>query len=437
MSVNMGRAQGASMFHTMAASGTSIAVSSLQPQGFTPFEGDAVMFSNGDVRQITGVSGSTVTLGEVMWSNKGDPGIGDAQLLNGDGDSIVDGATQAAVKGVLQAKNYYNLGAFDTYVSNGDGTGTVMVNTEMERFDGSENWGYNDSFNGRFHLNLKQECKAFVITQTKQFVKINQSLNLGTHEEDNSLYVASKVVYIRYDAANGNISEFKKWLSQNPLVIEYATVHSYSYKVIDAQPIRPANQEECVYWHEEWGKGLNLARSNGNVTTHGVTFTVAPNGIIANGTSTEATGGSSVYYLRIPVSELKGKTISLSGRTNDDLAIEGYWVDSNDSMHYFNGKGVVDGTPTFIPTDAKDVKVYLAVRGGTTANNVLFRPMLVASNRPYPYEPYNGDIIHENRVPLYITTESLSPAQTIGGDWESLGSFTTNTNQTLYAWRKI
>lgn len=121
--------QGASVFHTMAASGTSIAVSGLQPQ-LPPFVGDAVLFPNGDVRQITAVSGSIVTLGDVLFSLKGDGGIGNATLSNIDGDSTENGFTQAAVKGIAQAKNYYNLGEYDTYISNGEGTGTVARKTQ-------------------------------------------------------------------------------------------------------------------------------------------------------------------------------------------------------------------------------------------------------------------------------------------------------------------
>ena len=63
--------------------------------------------------------------------------------------------------------------------------------------------------------------------------------------------------------------------------------------------------------------------------------------------------------------------------------------------------------------------------------------MLVSGNLGYPYQPYNGAIMHEIRSPLYFSTENVSPAsiEQIGGDWTSLGSFSIGGN-TVYAWRK-
>lgn len=56
--------QGASLFTSSAASSTSVALSSLSPSTLTPIVGDSVLFSNGDIRLVQGVSGTTATLGE-------------------------------------------------------------------------------------------------------------------------------------------------------------------------------------------------------------------------------------------------------------------------------------------------------------------------------------------------------------------------------------
>ena len=75
--INLGRVQGGGFFYSSAASSTSIAKSTLSPSGISPLVGDAVVFSNGDVRKVTAVSGDTITCGEALANfkgPKGDPG---------------------------------------------------------------------------------------------------------------------------------------------------------------------------------------------------------------------------------------------------------------------------------------------------------------------------------------------------------------------------
>lgn len=63
--------------------------------------------------------------------------------------------------------------------------------------------------------------------------------------------------------------------------------------------------------------------------------------------------------------------------------------------------------------------------------------MLNEGSHAYPYQPYNGAIVHEIRTPLYFSTDNVSPASIdqIGGNWTSLGSFMVGSN-TIYAWKK-
>ena len=73
-STNLGRVQGAGMFTTTAASGTSVASGTISPTNISPLAGDSVIFPNGDVRNVTAVSGGTITCGDVVTNIKGEKG---------------------------------------------------------------------------------------------------------------------------------------------------------------------------------------------------------------------------------------------------------------------------------------------------------------------------------------------------------------------------
>ena len=73
-STNLGRVQGAGMFTTTAASGTSISSDTISPTNISPLAGDSVIFPNGDVRNVTAVSGGTITCGDVVTNIKGEKG---------------------------------------------------------------------------------------------------------------------------------------------------------------------------------------------------------------------------------------------------------------------------------------------------------------------------------------------------------------------------
>ena len=68
---NLGRVQGGGIFRSSAASGTSVALSTVSPSTIKPLAGDIIMFLNGDIRGVSSVSSTTVTCGEVIANFKG------------------------------------------------------------------------------------------------------------------------------------------------------------------------------------------------------------------------------------------------------------------------------------------------------------------------------------------------------------------------------
>lgn len=68
---NLGRVQGGSIFYSSASSSTSVLKTTLTPTNLVPLLGDIVLFSNGDIRNITAIDSTTITLGSVVASIKG------------------------------------------------------------------------------------------------------------------------------------------------------------------------------------------------------------------------------------------------------------------------------------------------------------------------------------------------------------------------------
>lgn len=432
-------ATGAGFFHTMAASSTSIAISSLQPQ-LTPFVGDAVMFPNGDVRQITAVSGSTVTLGDVLFSYKGAPGIGGATLSDIDGESNVDGFTQSAVKGIAQAKNYYNLSAFDTYVPNGDGTGNVQRTTIFLSPQDLANLSWTAE-NNYYRANLPMPSVGNSA--------VSNIWNQGPYAQYNSTDEAyanyfnvenTGQIRINKQFGNNSISQLRANIIEQNVCVQYKTTLTYIERVIDKLPIRPANQQEEWDWHEEWGKGLNLC----NITARG---TLPPNlNIKMQGNTFSAIGSSANGYARLVVADndavkrlLKDKTTYTLSQSvkflqaSDEQYIT-FRLERSDGVYY--SPAIADITFTI---DFSNYTYNFTIITGSWVGefNETISIMLVQGSHAYPPKPYYGGIVRQKELPLFITATDENPAQIIGGDWEDKGTVTTSDGTVLHVYRRL
>ena len=97
-STNLGRVRGAGMFTTTAASGTSVALTTISPTNISPLVGDAIMFPNGDIRLVTAISETTITCGEVVTNITGPQGQQGPQGPQGDGTVVqINGVNQTSM----------------------------------------------------------------------------------------------------------------------------------------------------------------------------------------------------------------------------------------------------------------------------------------------------------------------------------------------------
>lgn len=114
-STNLGRVRGAGMFTTTAASGTSVALTTISPTNISPLVGDSIMFPNGDIRLVTAISETTITCGEVVTNITGPQGQQGQQGPQGDGTVVqINGVNQTTMNFISTASTMESPD--DTYI---------------------------------------------------------------------------------------------------------------------------------------------------------------------------------------------------------------------------------------------------------------------------------------------------------------------------------
>ena len=137
--INLGRVQGAGIFYSTASSGTSVAKSTLAPNGIVPLVGDSILFPNGDLRKITAVSGTNVTCGNVETNFKERPSnvLQEAVMINRtagvtEGDMINLGYTLGLEQGKQYIVKYtFNEVAYESITKYEAPTGLPMEGGEL------------------------------------------------------------------------------------------------------------------------------------------------------------------------------------------------------------------------------------------------------------------------------------------------------------------
>lgn len=372
---------------------------------------------------------------------------GKGTLYNEDGDSTVNGFTQAAVKGIAQAKNFYNLGAFDTYVSNGDGTGTVTRKTGFAFVGNTE---------GAFVWEGIPYLQGIPISNVPHGARIKATIktaNLVTNyveEPDyscNDFYGVANENWLRVKVPSATTTEqFREYIAQHPFYIQYELADSYTEKVVENQPIRPANQDEEYYWHGEWRKALNLFNNHqmiGTYTYNCVALIDYPTGrlYIASTTNNNVT---KYAYLELDLNSNTVYTFTVSGTNYYFNSARIYRIVENGGEEIapgIYGIQVADTrTVVTITTDSGSrYALLLYLDSTTTSSNYSYVDlMLVRGSHPYPYEPYNGEIVREKDLSgIQLFPDDVNPAQIIGGDWDDLGEITTSTGVLLHVYRRM
>lgn len=293
-----------------------------------------------------------------------------------------------ADKQSLINKNLYNLGAFDTYVDNNDGTITITRKTRYVDlstltwvYDSIHNaWesivsGYENPTTNNDKANILSEN---YITDTVNNIIANSTINtIGLNNivsPDTSLYVY-----------NGSLNDTPTGY------LYYETSTSYTETVIKNQPLNTLNQKGSQWVQDEYEKTLQIWNET---TRDGYWQSSSGNYVYAN---------NQLCSNRIPV---KPNTTYTFTDINTHYSIHAYESDNT-------WIGEIVSSPTNLsttfttPNNCYNITFNLGAEYGTTYNNNV---MLNEGSNALPYQPYNGAIIHEKE----FNTKLPKPPTTAG-----------------------
>lgn len=358
----------------------------------------------------------------------------DDQAVHFTPQGLSDSQKSQARKNIGADKSLYNLGAYDTYVDNGDGTATITRKTgyykvPIENFvsDGTSLHVFQQ------YIDIPNAYSSYGNEDGYNHNAASNTYKLGNYNADDTFYISGdnylRVKDTRYSSASALISALA---DVGGMFIQYELVTSYTEDVILDQPIHTLDVNGEQFVRDEWEKTLNLYNHNevsdfsGNMNENN----------FGEGTINVDWKGTTSYGT-INFNAKNGATFSCIL----DSASAGWWA-FNMSWLYQDGTSEnlttnqqigTSGRFTFSSAAKGVIGIRITVNLSWSASNV----MINEGSHAYPYQPYNGAIVHEIRTPLYFSTDNVSPASIdqIGGNWTSLGSFMVGSN-TIYAWKK-
>lgn len=203
--------------------------------------------------------------------------VNNTSLTQAQVDAINSGITKELVAQIgteeNSAKNLYNLGVYDTFVSNGDGTVTITRKTGYINLNGSEPWE-------TWATNYGQSAALFitpipcVISAIGAAGQISAVANGFEVRDENYTWGAqhSKAIAFEAESEETGVNRItvsiiginsgetaKQYFSETHCYIQYELENPYTETVIENQPIHTLPQDGEEWLRDEWEKGLNLS----------------------------------------------------------------------------------------------------------------------------------------------------------------------------------
>ncbi len=353
-------------------------------------------------------------------------GVGTKVTVGGNFVATFDADTKSDK--LTENKNLYNLGVYDTFVSNGDGTVTITRKTGYAYFDGSEDeeWRYQSTTPSNHRMYLENIVPGITKTQTNDNIKFVANTaeitageswgatNTGVGIENYNSGELFNVVYFAPQFNNfddNDLNEFRKFLSENPIIIQYELENPYTETVIEYQPIHTLPQDGEVWLRDEWEKGLNLA----SVSYINLSFIKGQNRM--------------QVIDAIPVDVGTNYCVQFSGRKSSseswDLNGFGGWIALFWDSPYFSGSYSEAFLSSLYRYETEQVNITLSVTAekpylliimgneGSHQLNINIRNlMLNKGSFPYPYKPYYGELTRNGvkRTGDTMTGDLYAPA---------------------------
>lgn len=309
------------------------------------------------------------------------------------------GAASVAEMNAGDDKSYYNLGAYDTYVDNGDGTVTVTRKTGYYKIDGN----FTANYIWHEYPNLVSVKIPNVKYQTDlvaSIIAVSDVWNNGNPQYDyaieNRTWSEEGNVGVRVVVKNAtSMQEFRNYVSQHPISVEYdlQTSEQYTEKLIAETPINTLDANMTDIVRDEVEKTLNLYNHN---EVSDFSENMNENNFGEGTINVDWKGTTS--YGTINFNAKNGATFSCIL----DSASAGWWA-FNMSWLYQDGTSEnlttnqqigTSGRFTFSSAAKEVIGIRITVNLSWSASNV----MINEGSHAYPYQPYNGAIVHEKQL---------------------------------------
>lgn len=260
----------------------------------------------------------------------------------------------------------YNLGAYDTYVDNGDGTTTITRQT-----------GYWNSNNATVNV---AESYHYTNGMRVQYDKVS-NIDSGEGEgkaKSNWAYgfeMISKPSNINYNSTaiwlgfpyifvNGkaDLTSALEYINKNPVSIEYKLATPYTETIITGVPQITLDKQGCEWLRSEWEKGLNLFETQMEI---------------------KLTAGSEQWRNRKITGLVVGKAYTLYAFDNNTY--QGYEYQALPEYHSFKNRAY-----TFVASaETKEIRVG----ANTLSQNLDFTTQIMlieGAVTPTKFSPYNS-----------------------------------------------
>lgn len=278
-------------------------------------------------------------------------------------------------------KSLYNLGAYDTISGN-------VITRQTGYVDlGSLSWTYNTNY----HYFESEAINGIAIPSDDNTLADIFSSNYTAIDRNHIDTPNNKIAV----STLGRISVYTDGQSTNlpKGLAQYKLATPYTEEIIEGQPLITLDSQGSQWLRDEWEKGLNLWSFKGTQTktASGNTITLNDSIVTISGTNT----GEGVYFGPFAFSEpiKANKTYTISIPNQYGISIAFYDVNGNEITHTDYVSSF-----TFTPNvDMSQFTIWITGNGyawGTTTIQL----MLNEGNHPYPYQAYNGEIVHDKDI---------------------------------------
>lgn len=303
----------------------------------------------------------------------------------------------------------YNLGAYDTYVDNDDGTTTI---TRQTGYWNSNNATVNEaeSYHYTNGMRLRYDKVSNIDSgEGEGKAKSNWSYRFDMISKPNNVNYDCTAIWLRnpFIFVNGknDFASALAYINKKPVSIEYKLATSYTETIITGLPQITLDKQGCEWLRSEWEKGLNLLEIEdvGSTTLNGITYSINNGVVTLNGTPT-----ANLDIVLGTINLEQGNYTYRSFATLINGSLMTLATDINGNRDLLQQSNDIDYVSQVLTNDIYTFKLRIAT-SCPTLTNVTVKPMLVRGSVPYNYQPYNSAYhITNNQADLLSDEEEKS-----------------------------